>query len=347
MKISELHYEFPEDLIATSPVYPPRVLAVSVKDGMPKEISWTELLEIFAPGDLLIMNNTKVIPRRIFSGESEILFINEIAPRNWEVLFPSRGMKIGEELPLPGGLTGILREKGRPQILEVSGTLTSDYFFQHGEIPLPPYIQKARSLRHQRPQDLSWYQTVYARLEGSLAAPTAGLHFKSSDLEHLKKKGVHLAEVTLHVGLGTFLPIQTDDVEAHPIHEESFEISAELIRQITSVKSSGHKVYALGTTTARVLETLGRLQRGEDADRMQIDQTPERGISGKTRIYLYPGKEFFVVDGLLTNFHQPGSSLIAMVSAFAGTEKVREVYQYAIQNRFRLFSYGDLSVWLK
>ncbi len=346
MKVSELEFAYPEKLIATQPSYPPKTLLVNLTSESKEILPWTRVLELFQPGDLLVMNNSKVVPRRVFSGEKEILFIKEIKPHLWEVLFPSKSLKVGESFSLPGGVTATLKQKGRPQVLEVSETLRSGYFFEFGELPLPPYIQKARHSRHHQTEDARWYQTAFAKKEGSLAAPTAGLHFRSDDLQKLRDRGVELAEVTLHVGLGTFLPIQTENVADHPIHQEAFEVSQETVSLIEQKRAEGKRVFCLGTTTARVVETLARWKRSEDSDRIQLEEK-NGTLFGETRIFLHPPKEFYWIDGLLTNFHQPGSTLLALLSAFAGWKTVRDAYRFAVENEFRLFSYGDLSVWIK
>jgi S-adenosylmethionine:tRNA ribosyltransferase-isomerase len=346
MKLSELNYAFPEQLIATSPQYPPRTLFVNVKDGNWKELKWTDVIDFFQAGDLLVVNNSKVIPRRLFTGVVEILFVRETEPLVWEVLFPSKSLQEGSEILLPGNVRATLVKKGRPQFLKVSQELRSDYFFSYGELPLPPYIQKARGERHHKSEDANWYQTVFAKAEGSLAAPTAGLHFKARDLEALRKKNVDIIEITLHVGLGTFLPIRSDEISQHEMHHEDFEVSTEAWTLIQQAVQQGRRIFCLGTTSARVIESLARWSRGSDLKQIKIFES-EEGLRGETKIYLHPPHEFLWTSVLMTNFHQPGSTLLAMMGSFAGMNLVRRAYQYAIEKKFRLFSYGDFSIWEK
>lgn len=350
MKLSDLNYSFPEELIATSPQYPPRTLKVDLESKGVEEISWDQVPKLFRPGDLLVVNNSKVVPRRLFAGDLEILFIRECEPRVWEVLFPSRQLKEGAHLNLPGGVVATLLKKGRPQILKVSEDLLSDYFFTHGELPLPPYIQKARGERHHQSQDAQWYQTIFAKQEGSLAAPTAGLHFKSQDLDQIRAQGAEILEITLHVGLGTFLPIQAEDISQHEMHKETFEVSAEVWTKLKSAAQEGRRIFALGTTSARVIESLARWSQPSSPSSpdgiIQVFES-EKGLRGETKIYLHPPHPFLWTSGLLTNFHQPGSTLLAMMASFAGLEVVRAAYSKAVEKKFRLFSYGDFSIWIK
>jgi S-adenosylmethionine:tRNA ribosyltransferase-isomerase len=228
--------------------------------------------------------------------------------------------------------------KGRPQLVEVSSSIGEDYFARFGELPLPPYIQKAREQRHTVAEDESWYQTRWAQKPGSFAAPTASLHFRESDMNLLKARGVQILEVTLHVGLGTFLPVTADDLDHHDMHEEYAEIPFEVWAGIQSARASGAKVWALGTTSTRALESGAAGLLGKDVD---------GNLKGFTKILIQPPYQFQIVDRLLTNFHQPQSTLLALVSAYSDLETVKACYQWAIARNFRLFSYGDLSVWLK
>jgi S-adenosylmethionine:tRNA ribosyltransferase-isomerase len=333
---TDLDFEFPESLIATSPQRPSRVMHVG--PGLePQEISLDQLIELPQAGDVWILNQTKVLKRRVFAGELEILFLNEVSPLHWNVLFPSKALKIGDQIQLPEGVTMTLTQKGRPQVVQVSAALTVDYFERHGEVPLPPYIQKARAERHNTPQDESWYQTFWAATPGSLAAPTASLHFERRHLERLSAKGVHVLPVTLHVGLGTFLPVTAEDLKNHLMHSEEVEVPLATWDRIQLARAQGHRVWAMGTTVARSLESVPaeKLNKTSDAYR------------GETDLMILPGFEFRVVDCLMTNFHQPQSTLLALVAAFSSLERVKACYQWAIARKFRLFSYGDLSVWIK
>lgn len=335
MKLADLKFDYPEELIATSPVRPSRVMWVE-EGQKPREISIAELIDSIPLGDVLVVNNTKVLKRRVFAGnEVEVLFLDKMDEtensNTWKVLFPSKKFQIGDELALPRGFKLRLLEKGRPQLVEVTPALTDSDFAEIAELPLPPYIQKARDSRHNFADDEAWYQTAWASAPGSMAAPTASLHFTKSDMDRLKNRGVQVLELTLHVGLGTFLPVVTEDLNQHQMHSEQYEISPENWNQILKAKLAKNKVWALGTTTTRVLETIARTNR----------------MQGFTNLLLQPGSDFNIVDRLLTNFHQPESTLLALVASFSSLEQVKQNYAWAMEKKFRLFSYGDLSVWIK
>lgn len=344
MKKSDLQFEFPEDLIAQEPLRPSRIClslkSESSSNEVAKELAWSEFIELFQPGDCLVLNNTKVLKRRVFTSAGvEILFLQSNDLVNWDVLFLSKKFKVGSEIELPGGVVMTLLEKGRPQKVKSSQVMTSEYFERFGELPLPPYIQKAREKRsgerRARSMDDSWYQTAWSERPGSFAAPTASLHFTQEHLAILKKRGVNISYLTLHVGLGTFLPVESENLAEHPMHYEDVEIPVTLIEQIKLAQSQGKTVWAIGTTVLRALEAYAKGHF----------QMVNQSYLGRTNLLILPGFDFKVVDGLLTNFHQPESTLLALVMAFAGQEKVKEVYRWAIENKFRLFSYGDLSVW--
>ncbi len=338
MQLSDLDFSFPQELIALEPSRSCRVAFVGA-DGPPHEMAFTELLagEPFQAGDLLVLNETKVIPARVFSlNDVEILFLRQTDRDHWEVLFPAQNFKLGDSIELPDGVQLTLEQKGLPQKVRVK--LDNDYFARNGEMALPPYIQVARGQRHNCSQDNHWYQTEWACQPGSVAAPTASLHFTNADLQALNERGVQTAKVTLHVGAGTFMPVRTDNLEAHTMHEEWAEISAETVKQIYDTRARGGRVWALGTTVARALESHAKGQLYRQAD---------GSSAGFTKLFIYPPYNFSLVGGLLTNFHQPKSTLISLVAAFAGLKRVHEVYAWAIERRFRLFSYGDLSVWIK
>lgn len=337
MKITDLEFSYPEELIATEPRRPSRVMWVE-KDGTPSEISFQDLLTRIPAGDLLVVNNTRVLKRRVFADDLEILFLKQINGTDWEVLFPSKKLKIGAVLNLPENVQMTLIEKGRPQKVRLSQEVGEDYFQKVAELPLPPYIQKARDQRHTVDADESWYQTAWAEKPGSFAAPTASLHFTDQDMQSLKAKGVRILEVTLHVGLGTFLPVTAEDLDQHDMHEEYVEISASVWQTILSARKAGQKVWSLGTTTTRSLESAGQ---------GVLPGSPEAGFQGFTKILIQPGYEFRVVDRLLTNFHQPQSTLLALVSGFSSLSTVKACYQWAIERKFRLFSYGDLTCWTR
>ena len=329
-------YQVPEELIALQPQRPSRVLWSSGRSATPPcEISLENLLlEKFQPGDLLVINETAVLQRRIFAEDHEILFLKQLSPFEWSVLAPIKTRKIGEVLNLPGGLTARILEKGRPQKLQVSEELQESYFQQYGALPLPPYIQKARGQRHNQPEDSSWYQTDWARVPGSLAAPTASLHFSVQDLRTLQSRGVQIEKITLHVGEGTFLPIE-GSLETHRMHQEEVYISQTTAQNLLKARAEGRRIWALGTTVTRTLESFA------------LGLIPERadGFWGFTDLFIRPGHEWRLVGGLLTNFHQPQSTLLALVQSWAGKPRLQQAYHFAIEKRFRFFSYGDLSVW--
>ena len=330
MKLSDLKYDFPEELIAVEPQRPSRVMWV--ENSKPIECSISDLIEKIPAGDVFVINNTKVLKRRVFTDdELEILFLDQLDNGNWKVLFPSKKFKIGEVINLPKNFKMTLLEKGRPQIVKVEPPISDEDFARIAELPLPPYIQKARAHRHNVSADESWYQTAWAEKPGSMAAPTASLHFSNQDLARLKDKSVHVVELTLHVGLGTFLPVTAEDLNDHQMHSEKYEITSENWSLIKKAKQEGKKVWALGTTSTRVLESVARTEK----------------LFGETDLLLQAGSEFKIVDRLLTNFHQPESTLLALVAGFAGLENVKECYKWAIAEKFKLFSYGDLSVWIK
>ncbi len=338
MKLSDLDFPYPPELVATEPKRPSRVAFVAAGQP-PKELSLENLLLQVKPGDLLVVNESKVIPARVFtSTEVEILFLTALDKDRWQVLFPAREFEVGETLALPGGVTLMLEQKGIPQTVRVSAPLVDDYFQKHGEVALPPYIQEAREERHNRPGDREFYQTAWAQHPGSVAAPTASLHFSNADLEWLAARGVSVRKLTLHVGAGTFLPVRTENLDQHEMHAESVRIPKSTLEAVEATKKRGGRVWALGTTVARALEawSLGEFAHDGEGD-----------ASGATKLFIRPGHEFKIVDGLLTNFHQPRSTLISLVGAFAGLDNVKSAYAWAIENKFRLFSYGDLSVWTR
>lgn len=340
LTLDDLDFHFPEELIATHPVRPSRVMWVDAT-GEPSEISISELVQRIPPNDVLVLNDTRVLPRRVFSLEGfEVLFIREVADAEWEVLFPASRLKGENHLQLPEGVTAELVHRGLPQRVRVSHNLDDRYFERCGELPLPPYIQKARGERHESNRDRDQYQTAWATKPGSLAAPTASLHFSQEDLQVLRERGVRVVTLTLHVGLGTFLPIKTHEIDQHEMHEEFIEIPTVAWEEVRRAKERGSKVWALGTTAVRSLESVPA---------GAVSPARESGVaySGFSQLYITPGFDYKIVDCLLTNFHQPRTTLIALVGAFAGLQRVKACYQWAIARKFRLFSYGDLSVWLR
>jgi S-adenosylmethionine:tRNA ribosyltransferase-isomerase len=346
MKTESLDFAYPEGLIATSRQKISRVMWVQES---PEETTLSQLLSRFKPEDLLVINETKVIKARVICASGlEVLFIRDLGPDDkqengenktqwlWEVLCPARRWsKSGEVLPC--GTPIELKKTGLPQLVSVPKELDFSYFEKYGDVPLPPYIQEKRGERKSRETDITQYQTAWAKTVGSLAAPTASLHFSSADIDKIRARGVDVAKLCLHVGLGTFLPIHTDNLDEHVMHGEWVSIPAETLRKIEVAKKNGGRVWALGTTVLRGLESYSH---------GKLDET-EFGAVGVTDLFIKPGFEFKIVDVLLTNFHQPKSTLLALVGAFAGLDKVKAAYQWAIDREFRLFSYGDLTVWIR
>ena len=335
MLTSELQYSYPAELIAQKPSKSWR--ALFCKNGDPVEIPQEEVLDLVQPGDVFVINDTQVLKRRVFTDQGlEILFLNHLGENRWQVLFPARKLKPGDQVELPEAIKMTLVEKGIPQTVEINQSLTEKYFQQHAELALPPYIQQAREARRNQIEDEDWYTTDWGENYGSCAAPTASLHFTNDDLEKLRSKKVEVHGLTLHVGLGTFLPIRTDDLSGHKMHSEWASIPSTTLRAIQQCEAQGKTVWALGTTVTRALESWahGYLQTHEDGC-----------ATGWTDIFIKPGFEFKCVSGLLTNFHQPESTLMALVAAFSGLDNVKRMYAYAVENKFRLFSYGDLSLW--
>ncbi len=340
MKLAEFDYILPEELIAQepSPVRDlSRMMVVDRQRGSVAMHTFRDLPGYFGRGDLLVVNDSRVFPARLVGrketgGMIELLLLKRSpeAPEGetWEVLLrPAKRVAIGTEIDIAGNcraaVVGRLTEK-RWLIRFAAEQAFDDFLNRHGRAPLPPYIKRRRD-RPRSAEDLERYQTVYARVNGSVAAPTAGLHFTPEVLEGLRQRGAEVAPVTLHIGYGTFLPVETQCVEDHVMEEEHFSVSEETCRQI----NAANRVIAVGTTATRVLETLA-----DSSGRVAP-------ASGSTGLYLYPGYRFRRVDALLTNFHLPKSSLFLLVCAFAGRELMMRAYELAVANRFRFYSYGD------
>jgi S-adenosylmethionine:tRNA ribosyltransferase-isomerase len=358
IKTSDFHYELPERLIAQSPS-PNRdeskLLILDRSTGSVTHRRFSDLPEYLRPGDVLVLNDSKVIPARLWGnnqrtgGEFELLLVEENSPNDWWVMLrPGKRGRVGTRIALRP------RAKGSPpltaEIVEVNEAGHRRVRFtgvgniinvleQYGEAPLPPYIR--RDAAGPSSEDLTRYQTVYARAPGSVAAPTAGLHFTTDGLEHLRARGVAIAKVTLHVGLGTFAPVKAETPAAHAMHEERFELGEEAAATIENARAAGGRVIAVGTTTVRVLETVAEQQAGKLA-----------AGNSRTRIFVYPPREFQIVQGMITNFHLPCSTLLMLVSAFAapgrteGVQRVLDAYREAIRQEYRFFSYGDAMLLL-
>ena len=348
MKIEELDYELPPALIAQKPVEPrdsARLLVIHREDGRLEHRIFREIGDYLRPGDLLVANESRVIPARLFArkeptgGKVEILLLRPVEAGLWLALTGGARTRVGTRLRIeragePTALTAEVverRERGE-RLLRFSDDLWH-WLDEVGVMPLPPYI-------HSSLDDPERYQTVYSRTPGSAAAPTAGLHFTPDLLIALRRRGVELAFVTLHVGLDTFRPIEEAEVEAHRIHSEWVRLSPEVAEQINRTKVMGGRIVAVGTTTVRVLETAARygLFQTEEGTCPWRPLSPYEGF---TELYITPGFRFRVVDALITNFHLPRSTLLALVMAFAGPELIRRAYAEAIRERYRFFSFGD------
>jgi S-adenosylmethionine:tRNA ribosyltransferase-isomerase len=336
MNVKDFDYALPEELIAQDPLEDrssSRLMVLDRKTGAVEHKHFTDILEYLLPGDCLVLNNTKVIPARLFGvkedthAKIEVLLLKRKENDVWETLVkPGKKAKPGTKLSFGDGLLTaevleIVEEGNRLIQFHYEG-IFEEILDQLGQMPLPPYIT------HQL-KDKNRYQTVYAKYDGSAAAPTAGLHFTKELLAKVQEMGVEIAEVTLHVGLGTFRPVKVDNVLDHHMHSEFYMISAEAAEKINRAKESGHRVISVGTTSTRTLESAAD-------ENGRIHET-----SGWTDIFIYPGYEFKVIDALITNFHLPQSTLVMLVSALAGREHVLHAYELAVQERYRFFSFGD------
>ena len=340
MQLKDLDYSYPDHLVALKPHRPSRVMWVEPSNKIPKELNWQQFLEQFTAKDLIVMNDTKVLPSLIVTPNgTEVHMIQKLNDQGtqYEVLFPARDYKINSQFALTKDHQVTLVQKGLPQIIEFEKPFTEQDFFNYGKPALPPYILKLRESERYDEKDANWYQSVWAEKLGSVAAPTASLHFSAQDLEKLKNKKVGIEYLTLHVGMGTFLPVKTESLNDHKMHKEFVSIPKNTLEKIKQTKQNNGKVWALGTTVTRSLEAqaLGHLNEVDTA------------FVGHTDLLIQPPYQFKVVDSLMTNFHQPKTTLLALVAAFAGTNEMKSAYEWAIKNEFKLFSYGDLSVWTK
>lgn len=343
MKLEDFHYDLPQELIAQQPAQRrdrSRLLVLNKSDGTISHKHFSDIMDFFNEGDLLVRNNSKVFPARLFGhkdltgGKVEILLNKQLTDNNWEAI--GKGLKVGARISFSeSALTAVVVHKTE-QVYELFFNMGGDKLFLElekiGSVPLPPYIKRGASELNGT-DDRERYQTVYAKTPGSVAAPTAGLHFTEELLLALKNKGVQIAEVTLHVGLGTFAPVKSEIIEEHKMHKESYSISKQTLEQIRSCKERGGRVVAVGTTTTRVLESVFGSNDGS--------KVFEQDISGNTDIFIYPPYRFKCIDGLITNFHLPQSTLLMLVSAFAGRDNVCHAYDEAIKHGYRFFSYGD------
>jgi S-adenosylmethionine:tRNA ribosyltransferase-isomerase len=334
MKLSEFDFPFDASLIATHPSLPrdhARLLVLQRFDRSVAHRRVDELPDLLQPGDLLVVNDTKVLAARVAgrkrpSGpEVEILFVKDLGDAIWEVLIKGT-FRLGQIIEMGAEASAVVVERGatRTMVRVESPIPFSEWLRQYGQIPLPPYMKRAPT-----DQDREWYQTLFAQHEGAIAAPTAGLHFTLELLARLQQRGIGLTTVTLHVGVGTFKPVTVNQIEDHRMGSEWIEVGAEAVRAIEQVRATGRRIIAVGTTVVRALETAARADG-------QI-----RPYRGETDMFMTPGFTFKVVDALLTNFHLPRTTLLMLVSALAGTEFLRQAYAEAVRERYRFYSYGD------
>ena len=336
MKVSEFNYELPEELIAQTPLEKrdeSRLMVLNREEQTIEHKTFKDIIDYLKPGDVLVRNNTKVIPARLYGKKEtganvEFLLLNNQEGDIWEcIVRPGNKLHVGTKVIFGEGLL-------TAEILEIlpGGTRKVKFYYngifneildQIGLMPLPPYI-------HESLKEKDRYQTVYAKYEGSAAAPTAGLHFTPELLKKLEEKGVIIANVTLHVGIGTFRPVKEDTVEKHEMHSEHFYIKQENVEKINKAKQEGRRVIAVGTTSCRVLESVADEKTG------MVKQ-----IEDDTEIFIYPGYKFKCIDGLITNFHLPQSTLLMLVSALAGKEYIMNAYNEAVKEKYRFFSFGD------
>ena len=352
VRTADFHFELPPELIAQQPTAHrdgSRLLVLHRKSGTIAHRQFPDLLEFLNPGDVLVLNNSRVIPARLHGrnattgGQFEMLLLEKNSPNDWwAMLRPGKRAKIGTKIQLQAktgapveifATVTAVNDAGHRR-LQFSGTENIfNNLDQFGELPLPPYIERTA----EKAEDKDRYQTVFAQPAGSVAAPTAGLHFTPELLEKIHARGVKVCYITLHVGAGTFLPVKVENIADHQMHSERFEISEATVAAVNAAKKSGHRVLAVGTTATRALETVARLNTGK----LNV-------YAGKTSIFLFPPATFQIVDALLTNFHLPESTLLMLVSAFAvpgekvgGRELILKTYATAIRERYRFFSYGD------
>lgn len=338
MLLSDFDYPLPKELIAQYPLPDREKCRLMVIDRADRTVSdkgFEDIVGYFKEGDLLILNNTKVIPARLFGkrksgGRVEIFLIEKRSPASEALVRPSARLKEGEKIVLESGDEVEILGPGQVGRFVKFARPVEDIMKDSGHVPLPPYIDRRDELL-----DRDMYQTVYGSKEGATASPTAGLHFTRELIDKIRDRGTGVSYVTLHTNYGTFAPVKTGEVEAHKMHKEYFELPVETIDAIREAKKDGGKVFAVGTTSARVLESCAGIIRTTN------DERRATSVSGYTDIYIYPGYNFRIVDRLITNFHMPKSTLMILVSAFAGLEFIKEAYRHAVECRYRFFSYGD------
>ena len=335
MKVTDFNYELPEELIAQVPIAKRDESRLMVLDREKKTIehkTFKDILDYLNPGDCLVRNNTKVIPARIYGKKDtganvEFLLLNNIEGDIWEsIVRPGNKLHVGAKVIFGDGLlkAEVLEtlEGGTRKVKFEYDGIFNEILDKIGLMPLPPYI-------HEELKDKNRYQTVYAKYQGSAAAPTAGLHFTNELLKKIENKGIKIANVTLHVGIGTFRPVKVENIEEHHMHSEHFYIKQEDVNKINETKKNGGRIISVGTTSCRVLESI--------ADQDGCVKATE----GDTSIFIYPGYKFKCIDGLITNFHLPESTLLMLVSALAGKEYIMKAYEEAVKEKYRFFSFGD------
>ena len=335
MKTSDFYYDLPEELIAQHPVEPrdsSRLLVIDRKSGSLTDKHFYDVIDYLQAGDVLVLNNTKVIPARLIghrsghTGEVEFLLLKRIDYTHWKCLVrPGKKLQVGAEVVFSEELSATVVEKCEEgeRIVEFSfDGVFEDILSRVGAMPLPPYIKE-------KLEDGRRYQTVYSKVDGSAAAPTAGLHFTQELLSRIRDKGVIVVEILLHVGLSTFRPVKAENIEEHKMHEEYYEISAESAEVINAAKREKRRVVCVGTTSVRTLESAADVKGHVVAG------------SGNTHIFIYPPYEFKIVDALITNFHLPESTLLMLVSALMGREEALRAYKHAVDEKYRFFSFGD------
>ena len=341
MKTDDFDFELPEELIAQTPLKnrdTSKLLVLDKETGKIEDKSFKDIIDYLNPGDVLVMNNTKVIPARLYGIKEEtnavieILMLKETENNCWECLVkPAKRVKLGTIVSFGDGILKAecirIGEEGIREFKLIYNGILYEILDSLGEMPLPPYI-------HEKLEDKDRYQTVYAKNPGSAAAPTAGLHFTLDLMEKIKEKGIKITYVTLHVGLGTFRPVNVEDVNNHVMHSEYYEMSRETADLLNEVKRNGNNIISVGTTSTRTLETIYSLYN------------EFKECSGWTQIFIYPGYTFKAINKQITNFHLPKSTLVMLVSALAGKENIMNAYKHAVQNKYRFFSFGD-SMFIK
>jgi S-adenosylmethionine:tRNA ribosyltransferase-isomerase len=337
MKVEDFDFNLPDELIAQTPLLDrtsSRLMVLNKGDGQLEHKSFSDIINYLKAGDCLVLNDTRVLPARLFGvkddtgAKAEVLLLKEEGKDTWETLVkPAKRIKVGTVLSFGDGIlkatcVEALEHGGRKLQFKYDG-IFYEVLDALGEMPLPPYIKEQLD-------DQSRYQTVFAKERGSAAAPTAGLHFTEELLEQIKQKGIHIAFITLHVGLGTFRPVSVDNIDDHEMHAEFYQMTAGTARLLNKVKEEGGRIISVGTTSTRTLETIASKHNGKFVE-----------ASGWTSIFIYPGYDFKGIDGMITNFHLPKSTLIMLVSALAGKEQTMSAYNEAVKQKYRFFSFGD------